>query len=137
MGDLAEADLRDIGMDEEERKINSLATKVFKKVKHIDFSNETLDVDERIDYAILLTRQKEYGKAEEIFRSIISNNTDNVGPAFNNFAIELRKNKEYRKAFEIYIELLKYEIPDMDIVVQNMMMVGRRFAHATRNKRKA
>lgn len=133
VGALAEADFRDIGMDEEERKINSLSAKVFKKIEPVDFSNEDVDVDGRIDYAILLTRQRDYEAAERIFRAIISQNADNTGPAFNNFAIELRKNKEYQKAFEIYMELLKYKIPDKRIVVQNMMMAGRKYAQAARD----
>jgi tetratricopeptide (TPR) repeat protein len=120
---LAKADLRGIGMDEEQRAIDNLSAKVFEKVQYLDFSNDEIDVDERIDYAVLLTRQKEYGEAEQIFRSIISQNADNAGPAFNNFAIELRKNGERRKAFEIYTELLKYKIPDKKIVIQNMMRV--------------
>jgi len=134
---LSEADFRDYGMEDEERKINSLLSETLQKTKHIDFLNADLDLDARIDYAILLTRQKHYEGAEKIFRSLIQQDVDNAGPAFNNFAVELRKNKEYKKAFEIYTELLKYNVPEKDIVIQNMMMAGRKYAQITMAQNKA
>jgi len=129
---LAEADLREIGMEEEEREIDLLSRKVFEKIKHIDFSNEDIDVDTRMNYAIALTRQKHYVIAEKIFRSLIRQDVDNAGPALNNFAVELRKNKEYENAFNIYRELFKYKITNKDIVIQEMMIAGRKYALTAR-----
>ncbi|VAX20480.1 hypothetical protein MNBD_NITROSPINAE03-1931 [hydrothermal vent metagenome] len=134
---LAEADLRETGMREEEQEINSLSRKVFEKIKHIDFSDEDIDVDTRMNYAITLTRQKHYEIAEKIFRSLIRQNVDNAGPALNNFAVELRKNKEYEKAFNIYRELFKYKITNKDVVIQEMMTTGRKYALTTRADGKA
>ncbi len=137
MAALTEADFRGIGMNEEEKTINSLAKNVFEKIKHeeylyADFLKDGVDIDARIDYAILLTRQRQYKAAEQIFRTLIRQDKDNAGPAFNNFAVELRKNGEYEKAFKIYTELLEYKIPDRDIVIQNMIKAGRECANAPR-----
>ena len=58
------------------------------------------------------------------------------GPAFNNVAVELRKNGEYGKAFNAYIVVLQYEVPDRDIVLQNLVMAGRKFARKLREESK-
>jgi len=129
---LAQADLREIGMGEEELEINTLSKKILEKIKHIDFTNQDIDVDTRMNYAIALTRQTQYETAERIFRSLIANDAENAGPAFNNFAVELRKNKEYQKAFDIYMELIKYKITNKDVVIQGIITAGRKYALTAR-----
>lgn len=130
---LVEADFRGLGLDEEQSLINDQVAEVMKKTNSSDFMSPDMDVDTRIDYAIMLTRSGHYKAAEQVFRELIRQDTDNAGPAFNNFAVELRKNGEYAKAYGVYAELLKYKIPDRDIVMQNMVMAGRRHAQSLRD----
>lgn len=133
---LAEADLRGLGMRDAEAEITDTLARVFHNIQEVDFSAAGLDVDVRIDYAVLLTRQKNYIEAENIFRELIRQDPARVGPAFNNYAVELRKNGEEGKAFNAYLELLKYDIPDRDIVLQNFVTAGRRYARALRDEKK-
>lgn len=127
---LVEADFRGLGLDEEQSLINDQMAEVMKKTNNSYFMSPDVDVDTRIDYAIMLTRSGHYKAAEQVFRELIRQDTDNAGPAFNNFAVELRKNGEHAKAYGIYAELLKYKVPDRNIVMQNMVMAGRRYAQS-------
>jgi tetratricopeptide (TPR) repeat protein len=131
---MAAADFRGLGLEAEEEEIRDLTSEILFNSKEVDFLNPDLDVNARIDYAILLTRKRHYQEAETIFRELIEDDPKNVGPAFNNFAVELRKNGEYEKAFQTYMELLKYEIPDRDIVTRNLVTAGRRFALTLRDR---
>lgn len=134
---LAEADVRGLGLaDGVEERLGELTDRVFQKTKSINFADRNLDSDARLDYAILLARRRHYQEAERIFRELIAHDPSHVGPAFNNFAVELRKNGEFGKAFQIYMELLKFEIPDRDIVIKNLMMAGGKYALALRNEMK-
>lgn len=133
---LSVADLRGLGFEEEEKKISSLTAEILEKTENTDYMDSDIDVEDRINEAMLLARNMHYQKAEEIFRFIINENPQNVGPAFNNFAIELRKNGQYGKSFEIYVELLNYDIPDRDIVVQNLKTAGMKYRAYLESKNK-
>ncbi len=129
---LVEADLRGLRLEKEEEEISVISSAVLEKTITHDFLDPHLDVDARIDQAILLARHKQYEKAEKIFREIIKEDASNVSPAFNNFAVELRKNGEFHRAFEIYQELLENEIPDREIVVENLKNAGLAYAASLR-----
>ncbi|MBF0170839.1 MAG: tetratricopeptide repeat protein [Nitrospinae bacterium] len=130
---LAEADIRGLGFEEEARKIADAQTRVLAKSGNLDFASDDLSVEVRIERATLLARLGQYDEAERIYRSIIRTNEKEVGPVFNNFAVELRKGGQFGKAFEIYLELLKYDIPDREIVVRNMRTAGLRYAQQLRD----
>ena len=133
---LAEADFRGLGLDEENETLDELRSRTLSNIKKADLLGPGVNIDERIDYATLLARDKRYDEAEEIFRGLIEQDPASVGPAFNNFAVELRKNHEYGKAFEIYQELLRHENPDRDVVIKNMMKAGGRRARALRDEQR-
>lgn len=134
LSSLAVADFRDLGLEEEEEEIDLFLSKVLFDAKNVNFLDPALDVNARIDYAVLLTRKKNYQEADSVFRGLIQNDPANVGPAFNNFAVELRKNGEFEKAFQVYLELLKYDIPDRYIVLKNMVTAGRKYAQWLRDE---
>ncbi|MBI5186496.1 MAG: tetratricopeptide repeat protein [Nitrospinae bacterium] len=121
---LGEADFREMGLEDFEREISKLSARVIKNTSSIDYVDPDLEMDIRIDQAILLARNQEYEKAEKIFRQVIDEDPSFVGPAFNNYAVELRKNGHEGKAFQIYMELLGHEIPDRNIVVENLKTAG-------------
>ena len=98
---LAEGDLRGVDFKEGEDQISLLTEDILKKTASMDFLDAEIEIDSRIDQAILLARNKQYEKAEKIFRRIIEQDPSLVGPSFNNFAVELRKNGEVKHAFEI------------------------------------
>ncbi len=125
---LTEADFRGTGFKEAEDQISELAIKVLHETDSLDYLDSDIDASTRIDQAILLTRNKEYEKAEKIFREVVNQEPENAGPAFNNFAVELRKNGEEDKAFHIYQELMRFEIPDKDIVIENLKTAGLKYA---------
>jgi tetratricopeptide (TPR) repeat protein len=125
---LGEADFRGMDLENFEKEISELTSRVIKNTGSIDFMDPDLEIDIRIDQAILLVRNQEYEKAEKIFRRVIVEAPSYVGPAFNNFAVELRKNGQEGKAFRIYAELLGHEIPDRDIVVENLKTAGLNYA---------
>ncbi len=130
---LTEADFRGLGFKEAEDQVADLAIKVLHETDTLEYLDSDVDVDTRIDQAILLTRNKEYEKAEKIFRELVDQEPENAGPAFNNFAVELRKNGEEDKAFQIYKELLRFDIPDKDIVVENLKTAGLNYAAKLRD----
>ncbi len=127
---LAESDVRGLGLKGIEERLNALAADVLKKTSMQEEAISDNSADTRIDRAILLARYRQYEEAERIFRSVASEDPVNTAAAFNNFAIELRKNDQYAKAFDIYRELLVNDIPDRDIVVENMKLAGLRHAAA-------
>jgi len=55
---------------------------------------------------------------------------------YNNFAVELRKNGENGRAFEIYLDVLKYDVPDREIILENMKTAGLKFAEEFRGNMK-
>lgn len=130
------ADLREMGLKEEEALLLELARQVINNTDTLDYLDPNIDVETRISQAIFLSRNKEYEKAEKIFRKITDEDISNVGPAFNNFAVELRRNGEVQKAFEIYLELLDHDIPDRDIVLENFKMAGTVYATRLREELK-
>ncbi|MDH5541811.1 MAG: tetratricopeptide repeat protein [Nitrospinota bacterium] len=132
MNALASTDIRGLGLEEEQKSLSELTAKMLEKTKDIDFLGKSLDIDAKIDNAILLARFKYYGEAEKIFRNVIEQDATMVGPVFNNFAIELRKNGQVGKAFEIFKELLQHEVPDREIVIENLKTAGLGYANAVR-----
>ncbi len=129
---LTVADIRGLGLQDEEDRIDEIMTRTLAKSKESSFAVIGDDIDSKIDYAILLARSKYYHEAENVFREVITQDKDSAGPAFNNFAIELRKNGEYGKAVDIYIELLEYDVPDKDIIRQNLITGGLHYAKKLR-----
>lgn len=125
---LAESDIRGIGLEGADERLNSFAATVLQKTAAQEDAISDDSVDTRIDRAILLTRYRQYEEAERIFRSIAAEDPVNSAAAFNNFAVELRKNEQYGKAFVIYRELLVNDIPDRDIIVENMKLAGLKHA---------
>ena len=132
MNALASTDIRGLGLEDEQKSLSELTAKMLEKTKDIDFLGTSLDVDSKIDNAVLLTRFKYYGEAEKIFRNVIEQDASMVGPAFNNFAVELRKNGQVGKAFEIFKEILQHEVPDKAIIVENLKTSGLGYALAVR-----
>ncbi len=133
---IAELDIRGLGFPDMEKQMASFGAEVLGKLDLQDGVISDNSVDTRIDRAILLTRYKNYDEAEKLFRGLVTEDPENVGPAFNNFAVELRKNEQYAKAFEIYQELLKFSLPDRDIVVENMKTAGLKHASDLKEKMK-
>lgn len=125
---LVDIDLRDIGLKGMDTPLSDLLLRMMEKTATVNAENSDVDIDIRIDKAILLTRLGQYEEAEKIFRDIIKVDPDSVGPAFNNFAIELRKNGQHGKAMMIYDELLTHNIPDRVIVLENYKTAARRHA---------
>ncbi|MBF0274105.1 MAG: tetratricopeptide repeat protein [Nitrospinae bacterium] len=126
---LGETDIRGLGMEEAEQELSQLTTEAVKASGEIDFMDSGMEIENRINYAILLTRTDDFDKAEAIFRQIIRDDPSNVGPAFNNFAVELRKKGQNGKSFEIYSELLDSKgVPDRDIIVENLKTAGLKYA---------
>ncbi|MBI5637800.1 MAG: tetratricopeptide repeat protein [Nitrospinae bacterium] len=121
---LAEGDIRGLGLEGIEGRLDTFAAAVLQKTKAQEDVISDNSVDTRIDRAILLTRHRQYEEAERIFRSVAAEDPVNTAAAFNNFAVELRKNERHGKAFDIYRELLVNDIPDRDIVVENMKLAG-------------
>ncbi len=131
---LAETDIREFRL-KGEKAFNEAVSRIIESSSELDFTSDDFDIDSRIDQAILLTRFKQYEKAEKIFRELIAVNTELVCPVFNNFAIELRKNGQDEKAFAIYQELLSLEnIPDYDIVLENFRRTGLIYAQHLRKE---
>lgn len=131
---LAESDIKGLGIDNMEKQVSELIARVIKKTDSVDYLSSEIDIDNRIDQAILLVRNKKFEKAEKIFRTIIDEDPSQVGPVFNNFAVELRKNGQEGKAFDIYIELLKYDISDKNIIIENLKRAGTNYAaHLRKN----
>ncbi len=133
---LAEADFRDLKNDDFANRVEKLSLNVLSKTEDVDYLDHDLDIDIRIEKAILLTRNGRYDQAERIYREIIVTSPSDVGPVFNNFAIELRKNLMYGKAFEIYLEILRFDVPDRSIIVRNMITAGRRHSAQLRDEMK-
>jgi tetratricopeptide (TPR) repeat protein len=129
---LTEADFRGLGIDDLADQISDKARQMLVKTGADAFYNQETGVDARIDRAVLLARNGNYEEAERIFREIIDEAPEMVGPAFNNYAVELRKNGQFKKAFEIYMELLRFDIPDRPIVLENLKTAGFRYASALR-----
>ena len=124
---LIDCDMRNLGYEDVEKEIEKLTTEVLTAASANDHMDASMNMDERIDYALLMARNKQYEKAEIILRSIIKEDVHTVAPVFNNFAVELRKNEQYGKAFEIYSELFHYDIPDRGIVIENHRTAGLRY----------
>ena len=131
---LTEWDIRGLGLEEMEKQLSELTLKVISKTQSVDYLSSDIDIDVRIDHAILLTRAKKYEKAEKIFRQIIKDDVSLVGPAFNNFAIELRKSGNEERAYHILREIIDYDIPDKNIVVENLKIAGVKHAATLRKK---
>ncbi|MBI5814117.1 MAG: tetratricopeptide repeat protein [Nitrospinae bacterium] len=129
---LTEADFREMGLEDEWKRITELASRVIEETRDINADNQDVEIEARIDRAIILARNRHYEEAEKIFRDVTEKDPGSAGPAFNNFAVELRKNGEFGKAFEIYQELLKFRIPDREIVVENMVTAGLRYGATLR-----
>lgn len=133
---LVDIDPRGLGLAGHEPRFSELVSRMMDKTNSVNAENSDVDVDIRIDKAILLTRRGEYDEAEKVFRDIIKVAPEAAGPAFNNFAVELRKSGQYGKAMEIYDELLGFDIPDKDIVTENYKTAARRHAMALRDEMK-
>jgi tetratricopeptide (TPR) repeat protein len=129
---LASTDIRGLGMEKEEENIVELTKKMMDATRSVDYMDEEIDVNARVDKATLLARSKYYGEAEKIFRSIIDLDATQVGPAFNNFAIELRKNGQLGKAFQVFKEILQHNVPDRPIIIENLKNAGLRHADKLR-----
>lgn len=129
---LAEADLRGLGIVGSEAALEQLSKKVLGKLESIDFMSVETDIYLRVDRAMLLARSMQYDEAEEIFMSVIQEDPQKAGPVFNNYAVELRNNGETGRAFDTYIELLKYDVPDREIITENMRLAGLRYAQEFR-----
>lgn len=131
---LVDIDPRGLELTGHEPRFSDLVTRMMEKTSGVNAENSDVDVDIRIDKAILLTRAGEYEKAEKVFRDIIKVDPEAVGPAFNNFAVELRKSGQYGKAMLIYEELLGFDIPDKEIVEENYKTAARRHATTLRDE---
>lgn len=131
---MVEADFRDLDMTNEAAIVSGLIEKVFEKTREVDFAKAEINLDAKIDYAILLARTKRYDEAKGIFREVIDQDPEAAGPAYNNFAVELRKNGEHGQAFEAYLEVLRHEVPDRKIVLQNFAKAGRQYAEKLREE---
>jgi tetratricopeptide (TPR) repeat protein len=131
---LVDIDPRGVGLTGHEPRFSGLVTRMMEKTNSVNAENSDVDVDIRIDKAILLTRQGEYEEAEKVFRDIIKVDAGAAGPAFNNFAVELRKSGQYGKAMDIYEELLGFDIPDKQIVAENYKTAARRYAETLRDE---
>ncbi len=127
---LAAADIRGIGLAEEEARMERFAHMVLDRLQGQKEMVSDVSIDTRIDEALLLARYGKYQEAETIFRDVVKENPEAAGPAFNNFAVELRKNGQHGMAFHSYCELLRHEIPDRDIVLENMKNAGLSYAAA-------
>jgi tetratricopeptide (TPR) repeat protein len=127
---LSENDIRGSGVEGLDERLDSFAAAVLQKTFAQEEATSDTSVDTRIDRAVLLTRYRQYEEAERIFRSVVAEYPLNAAPAFNNLAVELRKNEQYGKAFEIYRELLAGDVPDRDIIVENMRLAGLKHAAA-------
>ncbi len=134
---LAAADIRGLEMPAEEEEMAGFAKMALEKIRARDEMISDVSAETRIEEAVLMARYGQYREAEKIFREVIAKDTEHAGPAFNNFAIELRKNGQYGKAFEIYSELLRLDIPDRDIVMENMKNSGLRHAAALKEAGRA
>ena len=130
---LVDSDIRNMGVEDAEKEIDKLTSEVLEAAGSIDYLDPSVNIDVRIDYALLMTRNHQYEKAEKILRAIIKEDVQNVGPVFNNFAVELRKSGQNGKSFEIYSELLTYDIPDKDIVIENHKIAGLRYGNELRD----
>jgi tetratricopeptide (TPR) repeat protein len=133
---LIDCDIRGLKLKEMENQLSELTLTVIEKTQSVDYLSSAVDIDVRIDHAILLTRTKNYEKAEKIFRQIIKDDPSLVGPAFNNFAVELRKNGNDGKAFGILREIIDYDIPDKSIIVENLKTAGVKYASTLRKSSK-
>lgn len=131
---LVDIDPRGLGLTGHEPRFSELVSRMMGKTGGVNAENSDVDVDIRIDKAILLTRQGDYEEAEKVFRDIIKVDPEAVGPAFNNFAVELRKSGQYGKAMVMYEELLGFDIHDKEIVAENYKTAARRHASALREK---
>ncbi|MBF0293115.1 MAG: hypothetical protein HQK86_13265 [Nitrospinae bacterium] len=131
---LVDIDPRGIGLTGHEPRFSELVARMMEKTNSVTADNSDVDVDIRIDKAILLTRRGAYDEAEKMFRDVIKVDPGAVGPAFNNFAVELRKSGQYGKAMDIYEELLGFDIPDKDIVSENYKTASRRYAESLRDE---
>jgi tetratricopeptide (TPR) repeat protein len=129
---LAEADLRGMGIVGSEAELEKLSNKVLGKIESVDFLSADTDIYLRIDRAMLLARSEHYDDAEEIFMGVIQEDPQKAGPVFNNYAVELRNNGEIGRAFDTYTELLKHNVPDRDIIIENMRVAGLRYAQEFR-----
>ncbi len=127
---LAETDIRGLGLEGIDERLDVFAAAVLQKTTAREDAISDDSVDTRIDRAILLTRYRQYEEAERIFRSVAAEDPVNSAAAYNNFAVELRKNEQNGKAFDIYRELLVNDVPDRDIIVENMKLAGLKHAAA-------
>ncbi len=134
---LAAADIRGLDLPAEEEEMAFFSKKALEKIRTREGMLSDVSAETRIEEAVLMARYGQYREAEKIFREIIAEDTEHAGPAFNNFAVELRKNGQYGKAFEIYAELLRLDIPDRDIVAENMKNAGQRHAAALKESGRA
>ncbi len=131
---LAESDIRGLGLEGIDEQVDAFAAAMLQKSMAQEDAISDNSVDTRIDRAILLTRYRQYEEAERIFRAVAAEDPVNTAAAFNNFAVELRKNDQFGKAFDIYRELLVNNIPDRDIVVENMKLAGLKHAAALKGR---
>jgi tetratricopeptide (TPR) repeat protein len=121
---LSENDIRGSGVEGIDEKLDAFAAKVLQKTFAQADSTSDTSAETRIDRAILLTRYRQYEEAEKIFRAVVAEDPVQAAPAFNNLAVELRKNEQNGKAFEIYRELLAGDVPDREIIIENMKLAG-------------
>ena len=129
---LAETDIRGLGLTEIEEEVKSLSLRIIEKADFIDYMDSDVNICERLDYSIFLTRNGKYDEAEKILRQVIHEDLSLAGPVFNNFAIELRKNSSIDRAYQIYLELISFDIPDKDIVIENFRTTGLKYAETLR-----
>ncbi|MBI4828383.1 MAG: hypothetical protein HY804_06185, partial [Nitrospinae bacterium] len=102
---LVEADLRGLGHQTAEQRVARLIFKTLENVRDIDYRDSAMDMETRVDMALLLARGAMYEEAERILASLPASEPEIIGPALNNYAVELRKNGASEKAFETLLRL--------------------------------
>jgi serine/threonine protein kinase/tetratricopeptide (TPR) repeat protein len=129
---LAEFDLTDPAYDEQRRRFTPVVHRILDATADMRLDDPVIDVEVFIDRSVTLALNGRFDEARRIFMAILARDPESVGPAFNNLAIRLRRRGEHGQGFEIYTQLLRYPIPDRDIVTENMRRTGVAYAAGLR-----
>ncbi|MBI4667396.1 MAG: protein kinase [Nitrospinae bacterium] len=121
------------GMDDIKRDFSKLAGRLAEKTKNIQVEDKETDIETLMGRALALAASGNKAEAERIFIGALKRNPEHVSPDFNNYAVQLRKAGEYSRAYGIYQELLKYQIPEKTVVIENMKTAGMKHALQLRN----
>lgn len=130
---LSEADLRGLGMEQEEGQLAAVVLRTMEKTKNLASDNADAEIEARLHKGIILTRYGYYEDGEKMIRGIFAQDSRFTMIALMNLGLELQSNGQYAKAIDTYMELLRYDIGDRALVLKHFKQAADIYTKALRN----